>query len=624
MRPIILFLVLIFAALATSLNAQSPLVTGFSPASGSTNVPLNAQVSITYSTPIGTNIDQAFLDEYLVDFVLAVPEDAITYNSISLSADRRTLTINVTHEPETVYHWVIPFIPSEPEQGLGRIFAATYSTGALAGSFSISGAIDYDVYDDTGDDDGFSKSIINASTAPLLKPWQRSSQNGTIRLSSKAALRPIASIAEFEMPDEQTLRNGTIVFATLESFAFFDDDEDGFDEDEDPTFLGMAVPDVNNGQYEIRFLGDGTHYITAYFLDLNYEENEEQEDQDMELFGVGYYNASGNLRDDPDPVVISGANRTGIDFTVFLILDPSFFIPSPVTALESLGEMLTAARNIQSDAQLFVISGSESYSDDDDQFSKFVFSDVANTGFLPNGTSFLWIYQFYSASSGMRINGISSLFLGNIVVPESGPAFDFPALPLDLTIIDSREAVRLALLAGAREYIESLENIATIQFNYTLSSNKTGFEGITVDTDHPFWHILMSSFVRDAATGEIQVQNHQFAINALNGEVIDMTLETSADDNGRAEVPGGFMLMQNFPNPFNPSTAISFELPVGGSVQLAVYDVTGRRVAELMNGSLPMGRHSVSFDASGLSSGVYVYTLSFEGRTETRKMLLMK
>jgi hypothetical protein len=619
MRPLILFFVLAFACFTTSLSAQAPLVTGFSPASGSTNIPLNAQVSITYDTPIGANIDQAFLDEYIRDNSLAVPEDAITYNSISLSTDRRTITINVTHEPETVYHWVIPFIPSEPEQGLGRIFVATYSTGALAGNFSISGTIGYDVFDDEdGNDDSWEKRHKSYSTGLNLKPAQRSSHGGTIRLSSKAALRPIASLTEFEMPDDETLRNGTIVFATLESFSFFDEGDD-MDDDEDFTFLGVAVPDVNNGMYDIRYLGNGTHYITAYFLDLNYTDNDE-DDQQMELFGVGYYNASGNLSDDSDPVVIDGSNRTDIDFTVFLMIDP-FSFPDDISAFHYFDDLFAEARELFSDVQLYEIIGTESFVSDDEPFLKAVQSGLLDQSFIPTGKSYLWIYQFFSASAGMRISGISSPFLGFFVIPEMGDPFDFEPLPLNLTIIDSPEAIRLAMLAGGQQYIESLENIYLIEFDYTLSRNKAGFEGITVETDAPFWHIRMTHYTVNTGTDDTQMFVHQFAINALNGDVIDLTLETSAD---RSEAPGEYVLIQNYPNPFNPSTVISFELPDNGMVQLSVYDLTGRQVAQLLNRPMPVGRHNIQFDASGLSSGMYLYSLSFDGRTETRKMLLMK
>jgi hypothetical protein len=89
-------------------------------------------------------------------------------------------------------------------------------------------------------------------------------------------------------------------------------------------------------------------------------------------------------------------------------------------------------------------------------------------------------------------------------------------------------------------------------------------------------------------------------------------------------LPQGFVLDQNFPNPFNPTTAIRFETPHMGHVRLAVYNVTGQEVARLVDGIVASGSHSVAFDGSRLGSGIYFYTLQSAAGTLTRKMLLMK
>lgn len=88
--------------------------------------------------------------------------------------------------------------------------------------------------------------------------------------------------------------------------------------------------------------------------------------------------------------------------------------------------------------------------------------------------------------------------------------------------------------------------------------------------------------------------------------------------------PVSFELSQNFPNPFNPTTEISFSLANNTQVNLSVFNLNGQRIATLVDGGLNAGSHSVTFDASGLSSGVYFYTLQANGATETRKMVLTK
>jgi phosphatidylserine/phosphatidylglycerophosphate/cardiolipin synthase-like enzyme len=92
------------------------------------------------------------------------------------------------------------------------------------------------------------------------------------------------------------------------------------------------------------------------------------------------------------------------------------------------------------------------------------------------------------------------------------------------------------------------------------------------------------------------------------------------------ELPARARLAQNYPNPFNPSTTISFELPASDEVSLRVYDITGREVATLVSGQqMSAGQHNVSFDASNLASGMYIYRMQLgSGNSMTRKMMLVK
>lgn len=90
------------------------------------------------------------------------------------------------------------------------------------------------------------------------------------------------------------------------------------------------------------------------------------------------------------------------------------------------------------------------------------------------------------------------------------------------------------------------------------------------------------------------------------------------------EIPGNFSLGQNHPNPFNPVTKINFEIPVQGLVILKVYDILGREVKTVVNEILTAGIHSVNFDGSYLSSGVYFYKIEANDFIGTKKMLLIK
>jgi len=89
-------------------------------------------------------------------------------------------------------------------------------------------------------------------------------------------------------------------------------------------------------------------------------------------------------------------------------------------------------------------------------------------------------------------------------------------------------------------------------------------------------------------------------------------------------VPAKFSLSQNYPNPFNPSTSIAFSLPREVPVSLKVFDVLGREVATILDGTKQAGDHTVGWNAGGHPSGVYFYRLLTGEYSETKKFVLEK
>jgi hypothetical protein len=85
-----------------------------------------------------------------------------------------------------------------------------------------------------------------------------------------------------------------------------------------------------------------------------------------------------------------------------------------------------------------------------------------------------------------------------------------------------------------------------------------------------------------------------------------------------------FRLFANYPNPFNPVTHIEFSLPEPAQITLNIYDITGRLVEQLVNQHIPAGYHTVTWDASSYSSGVYIARLKAGSSIKTQKMVLMK
>lgn len=90
------------------------------------------------------------------------------------------------------------------------------------------------------------------------------------------------------------------------------------------------------------------------------------------------------------------------------------------------------------------------------------------------------------------------------------------------------------------------------------------------------------------------------------------------------EEPGRYYLAQNYPNPFNPLTKIDFQIPRSELVSLIIYDISGREVRKVINSRMSRGVHTVSFDGSNLSSGIYLYRLEAGSFTDVKKLVLIK
>jgi hypothetical protein len=103
-----------------------------------------------------------------------------------------------------------------------------------------------------------------------------------------------------------------------------------------------------------------------------------------------------------------------------------------------------------------------------------------------------------------------------------------------------------------------------------------------------------------------------------------MEVSSVGGSGGQLNVPSRIRLGQNFPNPFNPSTNIRFGIPRAGLVTLRVYDVLGREVSIVESGLFGAGEYERTFIGTELANGVYFYTLSSEGQSETKRMVLLK
>lgn len=125
------------------------------------------------------------------------------------------------------------------------------------------------------------------------------------------------------------------------------------------------------------------------------------------------------------------------------------------------------------------------------------------------------------------------------------------------------------------------------------------------------------SFTDKSAAGKVSYRLKQIDRDGKfeYSQTVEVTTSTT---------PKEFALMQNYPNPFNPTTMISYQLPVSNHVSLKVFDLLGKEVATLVNDVKEAGTYSTQFDGAKLSSGIYFARLSSNGKSEMKKLLLMK
>jgi hypothetical protein len=130
--------------------------------------------------------------------------------------------------------------------------------------------------------------------------------------------------------------------------------------------------------------------------------------------------------------------------------------------------------------------------------------------------------------------------------------------------------------------------------------------------------------LQDDGTANVQVQVGTF-LNPTERITLDFIATTLPNSVGNENtMVDKYYLEQNYPNPFNPSTQINFGLKKASEVEITVYNILGNKVATLFNGFKSAGSHSITFNASNLSSGVYFYKVTTTEFIQTKKMILEK
>jgi len=186
-----------------------------------------------------------------------------------------------------------------------------------------------------------------------------------------------------------------------------------------------------------------------------------------------------------------------------------------------------------------------------------------------------------------------------------------------------------------------LEGIAPIR--WAIEDVTTPVEGgeqcdCTTDGSDDFDDLILKFNTQELVAALGSVNNGDELILTITGNLLDGTPIEGSDcviikakgnlvrdltDNS-GQVPEAYSLLENYPNPFNPSTIIIYSVPETGSVKLAIYNTLGEEVVVLVDGMVEAGFYEVSFNASSLPSGIYFYRLQSGSFVDTKKMILMK
>jgi tetratricopeptide (TPR) repeat protein len=216
-------------------------------------------------------------------------------------------------------------------------------------------------------------------------------------------------------------------------------------------------------------------------------------------------------------------------------------------------------------------------------------------------------------------------FLGRDIRPGLSKNSELYAKTLELE--------NLFLISDGK-YEKAIENYTTLRNNFT------GNEGIYKQALYNMWYIYYieqgDTVKAKGCFGELQTRypddDLTLHCRVLLGEIDSPGRFTTprghalgkGDATSKVEVPDTYALFENYPNPFNPTTSIGYQIPEEGFVTIRIFDVIGREISTLVNQSQKPGKYSVEFNGANLSSGMYFYQLRVNDFVSTKKMMLVK
>ncbi|MBM4166047.1 MAG: T9SS type A sorting domain-containing protein [Ignavibacteria bacterium] len=334
----------------------------------------------------------------------------------------------------------------------------------------------------------------------------------------------------------------------------------------------------STGEYTTYYLRDGTYWPVCA-KDAN-------GDGELDPFDdyIGFYDE--NNDGVQDSIVIQGDNRDGVNMT----LRQLFYL---TTATGFVDTAKTLASQYASDQQL-----------------RYVFAQSDGDTINLDGTSFGWMYMFFSPTLQFYTTVFASSFF-MMVDTTNPPPFPQNSRPIPENFIDSDSAMWVVEHNGGEEFRQLYNVVSRRLFGgnfvwiYPQDTTKVvwvgEYEALLSDGTSLYFHAII-----DIETGE-------FLAGGIDNVRENFT-----------STPNDFILYQNYPNPFNPTTNFRFQILDFRFVSLKVYDVLGKEIATLVNEKLAAGTYNIPWNANDIPSGVYFYRLQVGNNVRTQKMLLLK
>lgn len=226
------------------------------------------------------------------------------------------------------------------------------------------------------------------------------------------------------------------------------------------------------------------------------------------------------------------------------------------------------------------------------------------------GTLSPWVYNpgtgCFEATLTGTVEGCLCIRLDNFLAAN--------ILEFSARAMDNSSAIRIVTASET--------NVDKFEVTRTVVGHTDAVVVGTIEAEHSTGGTY--NFVDNSAANGTTVTYNLVSVDMSGAREIVGTTE-AVTPNFNAAVITEYALHQNFPNPFNPTTQITFDLVNENNVSLKVFNIKGQEVGTVVNGTMAAGRHTVSFDATNLTSGLYFYTVKIGNEfTATKKMMLVK